>query len=159
MYLPDPQILLVTVNTMTVCKNRLNVLSKNDADAVATTDATRDISGKLMKVTKNEICSTNTGDSSMFNSCGYTIESRTQMVEISQFQDAQKLEVIKNSLNQYTRNMKLLLDERFQLIDMAKSICPGDDDENVHWMRVSKLTDNIYALKQEMAREEETHSI
>ena len=63
-------------------ENMLNILSKNDADAVATTDATRAIARKSMKVTKDELRSTNTGDSSMFNSRGYTIESRMQIGKI-----------------------------------------------------------------------------
>ena len=105
--------------------NMLNLLSNNDDGAVNTTDATHTILRKSVKATKNEICSINTGDSSMLNSRGYTLESRIQIVEIAQYQDVLKLDVIKNSLDHYTTKIKLLLDERLQLINMAKIICPS----------------------------------
>ena len=135
-------------------ENLLNILSKNDEDGVNDTDASRACSRKSTKTTKDKIRAIEAGDSSIFNSRGYTIDSRMQMVEIAQFQDAHKMEMIKNSLEHLTNRNKLLLDERLQQINLAKIICPLYDAQDEHWMRVTQLTKDIDNLKKEIAAEE-----
>ena len=78
-----------------------------------------------------------------------------QMVEIAQFQDAHKMEVIKNTLDHLTNWNKLLLEERLQQINLAKMICPQYDPKNEHWKRVLELSSDIDKVKKEMATKEE----
>ena len=93
-----------------------------------------------MKANKDEVRTIDSSDGSIFNSRGYTIDSQMQMVEIAQFQDAHKMEVIKNTLA--NRN-KLLLEECPQQINLAKMICSQYDPKNEHWKRVSELSSDI----------------
>ena len=76
------------------------------------------------------------------------------MVEIAQFEDAQKMENIKNSLEHLTNRNKLLLDEGFQQITMAKLICPEYDAENEQWKRVNNLSKEIDDYKKAILIEE-----
>ena len=95
----------------------LNILSVNNEDAVGSADGSRSSSRKPMKENKDECCAKDSGDGSIFNSHRYTINSQMQMVEINQFHDAHKMEVIKNTLDHLTNWNKLLLEERQQQIN------------------------------------------
>ena len=94
------------------------------------------------------------GDSGIFNKRGYTMETRMQMVEIAQFDKAQKREDIQNKLTLLINRNKLLLEERQQKISMAKIICPEFDADNFHWEGVMKLQEDIKLLKAEITAEE-----
>ena len=90
----------------------------------------------------------------MFNSRGFTIDSRMQMVEIAQFNDAQKMEVINHTLQHLANRNKVLLDERLQQINLTKIICRKYDHQNEHWMTVSSMTPDIDNLKKDTAAQE-----
>ena len=108
-----------------------------------------------MKANKDEVRTIDSSDGSIFNSRGYTIDSQMQMVEIAQFQDAHKMEVIKNTLDHLTNRNKLLLKEHLQQFNLAKMICPQYYPENEHWKRVLELSSDIDKVKKEMATKEE----
>lgn len=135
-------------------ENLLNILSINDEDGVDTTSTSRASSRNSMKEEKNKVRAIEAGDSTIFNSRGYTIDSRIQMVEIAQFQDAQKMENIKNTLEHLTNRNKLLLDERLQQITIAKLICPEYNAENEQWKKVNNLSRDIENLKKKILLEE-----
>ena len=135
-------------------ENLLNILSKNDEDAVHGADASRSSSRKSTKSEKDRIRAIHSGDPKMFNHRGFSIDSRMQMVEIAQFNDAQRMEAINHTLGHLTNRNKLLLDERLQQINLAKIICPKYDAENEHWIKVTSITNDIERLKKDMRTEE-----
>ena len=135
-------------------ENLLNILSKNDNDAVVDTDKSRLCARKNMKSNRDNMRALQCGDSNIFKSRGYTIDSRIQMVEIAQFNDAQKMESINHTLQHLTNRNKLLLEERLQQINLAKIICPEYDANNEVWMKVNELSKDIDNLKKEIATEE-----
>ena len=53
----------------------LNILSVNNEDAVGSADGSRSSSRKSMKANKDEVCTIDSCDGSIFNSHGYTIDS------------------------------------------------------------------------------------
>ena len=95
-------------------ENILNCLSKNDQDAVATTDASRAKSRKTTKKQKDKQCSIESGSSSLLNGCGYTIDTCMQIVEIAQFEEAQARGDQKYNQDHLINRHKLLLYEREQ---------------------------------------------
>ena len=131
-------------------ENHLNVLAKNDDDAVAGTDSSRSKSRLSVKSEKDKMRSIETGDNSLFNNRGLTLDSKMQMVEIAQFEDAQARDDIKNDIMLLTNRNKLLLVEREQEINLAKLICPQYDENNENWKRVMALSQEISLLKKEM---------
>ena len=131
-------------------KNLFNVFAKDDDEVVATTSASWSKSRVSVKSNKDEQCSIESGDQSLFNSRGYTLDSRMQMVEIAQFKEAQVRYDIKHDLEYLTNCNKLLLDEREQEIDLAKIICPEYDRTNEYWASFIQLSSDISELKNEI---------
>ena len=86
----------------------------------------------MYKTDKNNIRQMECGDQNVFNSRGYNLDFRMQMVEISQFENAKKIKN-KKHLDHLTNQNKLLLEERSQEICLAKLIFPEYDPENEHW--------------------------
>lgn len=86
-------------------------------------------------------------ENSPFNSRGYSIDSRTQLVEMSQLEDAQALEVDKHNLDHLQDRNRLILEERAQETNLAQIICPDYDPFNDHWKRVAELTFELNELK------------
>ena len=131
-------------------ENMLNFLAKNDEDAVPTSDASRSQSRSSVKTNKDQQRSIESGDHSLFGKRGYTLDTRLQMVEIAQFEEAQARDDLKHDLEHLTSRNKLLLDEREQEINIAKIICPQYDRMNEHWERVNQVSTEISELKKEM---------
>lgn len=131
-------------------ENHLNFLAKNDDEAVASTDASRAKSRVSVKDGKDEERSIATNNNKLFNGRGYSLDSRMQMVEIAQFEDAQVRDDINSTLTHLTNRNKLLLCEREQEINLAKMICPAYDEDDDHWKRVKELSSDIANLKNEI---------
>ena len=115
--------------------------------------------GKKAKKDKDDIRSIASGDKDLFNSRGYTMGTRMQMVKIAQFEVARKREDVKNQLEHLTNRNKLLLEERLQEITMAKLICPVFDPDDFHWQGVMKLSEDIKHLKEEMKTKEKKQKL
>ena len=131
--------------------NHLNILAKNEDEAVTATDASRSQSRISSKKEKDKVRAIGGNNSSIFNSRGLSIDSKMQMVEIAQFEDAQARDDIKNDLEVLTNRNKLLLTEREQEITLAKLICPEYDKNNSNWKRVMELGKEISEINNEMA--------
>ena len=89
-------------------ENLLNILSKNDEDAVHTTDASRSSARKSTKNEKDKIRAINSGDSKLFHSRGFTMDSRIQMIKIAQFNYSQKMEAVNHTLQHLTDHNKAI---------------------------------------------------
>ena len=135
-------------------ENMLNFLSKTDEEGVADTAKSRSSARQIAKNDKDAIRSIESGDRSIFNSLGMTIDSRMQMVEIAQLEDIQRREEVNSNLNHLTNKNKLLLEERQQQISLAKIISPKYDPNNEHWAQVLSLTKDLENVKNEIAAEE-----
>ena len=135
-------------------ENLLNVLAKNDEDAVSGTDESRAKSRSNLKKTKDQERSIESGDVSPFNKRGYGLDSRMQMVEIAQFEEAQARDSMKQQLDSLIDRNKMLLTEREQEINLAKIICPEYDKDNEQWKRVTELSKNISDLRNEIIKEQ-----
>lgn len=70
-----------------------------------------------------------------------------QMVEIAQFEEAQVRDDQKHKLDHLTNRHKLLLDERQQEINLAKSFCTEYNPFNEHWVKVKYLSLEMSELK------------
>ena len=131
-------------------ENHLNILAKNDEEAVSGTDSSRSQSRLQSKNSRDKQRSLDTGTDSVFNTRGLTLDSKMQMVEIAQFEDAQARDDMKNDLEMLTNRNKLLLTEREQEINLAKIICPQYDESNMNWKRVMELGREIATVNKEM---------
>jgi len=79
----------------------------------------------------------------MFGERGMNIDSRLQIIEKAQFEEAKDRETIKTSLDHITNCIILLLQERGQEITLVKMFGMEDAEENGHTDRVKELSIEI----------------
>ena len=88
----------------------------------------------------------------MFGKRGLHIDSRLQIIEIAQFEEAKDRDDIKSSLEHLTNSVKLLLEERGQESTLAKMFGAEDDEENKHTARIKELSNEIKGIKNEISK-------
>ena len=69
-------------------ENLLNCLCVKEQDSVATTSKSRKDAQKAAATEKNSFCSIEVGNPGMFGKRGLHIDSRLQIIEIAQFEEA-----------------------------------------------------------------------
>ena len=124
-------------------ENMLNCLAISEEDAVASSSKSRlDARTKATK-DKHSVRASQVASSGLLDERGMNLDSRLQIIEIAQFEDAKDRESIKNQLEHLTNCNKLLLEERGQEIELAKLFYPEGDNDNEHWKRVKQLSTEI----------------
>ena len=123
----------------------------SEEDGVASSSKSRlDARTKATK-DKHSVRASQVASSGLLGERGMNLDSRLQIIEIAQFEDAKDRESIKNQLEHLTNCNKLLLEERGQEIQLAKLFCPEGDKEDEHWKRVKQLSMEIQDMKKEIA--------
>ena len=85
------------------------------------------------------------------NARGLDVSTRLQVIELSQLEDAKKMDDIKSLQSHWNGLYHNLLTERAQAIQLASTICPTYDPNNEFWMEVKDLTKQIGTLKKEIS--------
>jgi len=132
-------------------KNKLNVLAaQHDGDGGCKFGKDgRSKKRKNKKINSDIIRSivVETGTRSPFANRGLTLDDRVQIIKLAQFEDNKVREIGEASVQQMTKRLALLLDERKQEIELARIICSEYDPAHPNWLSVHNLTEDIATCK------------
>ena len=114
---------------------------------------------KAEKDDERSVAIGNTDAKPGFIARGMKIGTRIDLISMAQTEDAKKVETDKMSLAYHTNVNELLLQERKQAFDIAKTVCPKYDATNPFWIEVTDLTTQIANAKRELSKVMHEHEM
>ena len=135
--------LFILPNIMRRGDNWLNVVACNDDDRTSFGKGGWKESRKRLKVNKDAERDEETGQVSPYKARGLTMDTRMQIIEVAQFEDAKIREDCWDRLVSLNSRMGQLLQERSQQIELAKIIYPVYDKNYSNWKLVVALTEKM----------------